>query len=49
MESNCAEDPISECQFRPIRGQILKTVDSVFQNVLSLDDCRDLCIKADYR
>jgi len=49
MESNCASDPVSQCQFRPIRGQILKTVDSVYQNVNSLEDCQELCINADYR
>ena len=49
MESNCASDPVSQCQFRPIRGQILKTVDSVYQNVNNLDGCRELCINADYR
>jgi len=49
MESNCASDPVSQCQFRPMRGQILKTVDSVYQNVNNLEECRELCINADYR
>ena len=49
MESNCADDPVSECQFRPSKGLILKTVDSVYQNIGSFDICKQLCINADYR
>ena len=30
-ESNCVSDPVRMCQFEPIRGKILKTVDVVFQ------------------
>ena len=49
MESNCASDPVSECQFRPIKGLILKTVDSVYQNIASIEMCKQLCISADFR
>ena len=49
MENNCAEDPISECQFKPIKGLILKTVDSVYQKVANVDICKQLCVNADFR
>ncbi|XP_017145187.1 uncharacterized protein LOC108157577 [Drosophila miranda] len=49
LENNCAEEPSKLCEFKRISGRILKTVDSVHQNVQSIDDCRDLCLTAPFR
>ncbi|KAH8383570.1 hypothetical protein KR009_009342 [Drosophila setifemur] len=49
LENNCAEEPSKLCEFKRVAGRILKTVDSVHQNVQSLDECRDLCLTAPFR
>lgn len=40
MESNCITDPNKMCDFRAVDGKILKTVDSVYQEVASETDCK---------
>lgn len=37
------------CNFKPTKGKILKTVDSVYQNVTTLDECRLKCVNANFR
>lgn len=37
------------CEFHSISGKILKTVDAVFQDVKTLDECRKKCLGAEYR
>lgn len=37
------------CDFRQIKGKVLKTVDSVHQNVDSVEECQNLCLNASYR
>lgn len=49
IENNCAEEPNKLCEFKRLSGRILKTVDSVYQDVGSIDECRDLCINSPYR
>ena len=49
LENNCAVNPVGMCQFKPVKGRILKTVDSVFQNVKTIEDCRQKCIESNYR
>lgn len=49
LENNCVDDPVKLCEFQKLDGRILKTVDSVFQDVASIDDCRQLCLTAPYR
>lgn len=49
MENNCAEEPSSVCNFKPIKGRILKTVDSVFANIQSQKECEKLCVSSSYR
>uniref|UniRef100_A0A1B0ACN0 ZP domain-containing protein n=1 Tax=Glossina pallidipes TaxID=7398 RepID=A0A1B0ACN0_GLOPL len=49
LENNCAEEPNKLCEFKRLSGRILKTVDSVYQDVGSIDECRDLCINSPYR
>ncbi|XP_034231459.1 uncharacterized protein LOC117639693 [Thrips palmi] len=46
LESNCVSDPIKMCDFTEQPGRILKTVDSVHQDVASLADCRKLCLQS---
>ena len=41
-------DP-KQCDFRAIKGLILKTVDSVHENVRSHDQCKEICLNAPYR
>lgn len=49
LENNCAEEPNKLCEFKRISGKILKTVDSVYQDVASIDECRELCLSSPYR
>lgn len=49
LENNCAEEPNKLCEFKRISGKILKTVDSVYQDVASVDECRELCLSSPYR
>ena len=44
LESSCVEAPAGLCDFRPVRGRILKTVDSVVQGVVSSSACQALCL-----
>lgn len=49
LENNCAEEPNKLCEFKRISGKILKTVDSVYQDIASIEDCRELCLGSPYR
>lgn len=49
IENNCVDEPKKLCDFRPIEGKILKTVDFVYQNVKSVDECREKCLSSPYR
>ena len=49
LENNCAEEPNKLCEFKRLSGRILKTVDSVYQDISSIDECRDLCLNSPYR
>ena len=50
IESNCVTDPLKMCDFTRLNGRILKTVDSIHQEVPSIDDCRKLCLQSsDFR
>ncbi|CAG9837045.1 unnamed protein product [Diabrotica balteata] len=49
MENNCIEEPTKLCEFKKLSGRILKTVDSVYQDVGSVDECRELCLNSPYR
>lgn len=43
------EDTDLSCQFKAHRGKLMKTVDSVYQNVHSRDECQQRCINANFR
>ncbi|XP_036325298.1 uncharacterized protein LOC118738469 [Rhagoletis pomonella] len=49
LENNCVDEPNKLCEFKRLPGRILKTVDSVFQDINSIDECRDLCLNSPYR
>jgi hypothetical protein len=49
LENNCVEEPIKLCEFKKLNGRILKTVDSVYQDVGSADECRELCLNSPFR
>ncbi|KAM7364243.1 uncharacterized protein ACRADG_000814 [Cochliomyia hominivorax] len=49
LENNCAEEPSKLCEFKRISGKILKTVDSVYQDINSIEECRELCLNSPYR
>lgn len=49
LENHCVEEPNKLCEFKRLPGRILKTVDSVYQEVSSVDECRELCLNSPYR
>ncbi|KAH8383185.1 hypothetical protein KR009_007188 [Drosophila setifemur] len=49
LENHCVDEPNKLCEFKRLRGRILKTVDSVYQEVSSIDECRELCLNSPYR
>lgn len=49
LENNCVDDPVRLCEFQKMEGRILKTVDSVYQDVANLEDCKRLCLTASFR
>ena len=49
LENNCVEEPIKLCEFKKLSGRILKTVDSVYHDVGSADECRELCLNSPFR
>jgi hypothetical protein len=48
LESNCVDDPAGLCDFKAVRGRILKTVDSVFQDISTAAQCQTLCLTASH-
>jgi hypothetical protein len=49
LENNCVEEPVKLCEFKKLNGRILKTVDSVYQDVDSVEECRELCLNSPFR
>ncbi|CAB3376587.1 Hypothetical predicted protein [Cloeon dipterum] len=49
LENNCVDEPSKMCDFRRVAGRILKTVDAVYQDVDSLEECRELCLAAPFK
>ncbi|RWS28961.1 uncharacterized protein B4U80_05755 [Leptotrombidium deliense] len=48
-ESNCVQEPKGLCEFKAIKGKVLKTVDSIHQEVRSVGECQQKCLNAEYR
>ncbi|XP_054162435.1 uncharacterized protein LOC128960388 [Oppia nitens] len=49
MENSCIQEPKKLCDIRPINGKILKTVDSVYESVKTIDECKEKCMTSAYR
>ncbi|XP_076307552.1 uncharacterized protein LOC143223443 isoform X2 [Tachypleus tridentatus] len=49
LENNCVDEGVKLCEFQKVNGRIVKTVDAVFENITSLDECRKMCISVPYR
>ncbi|XP_015606019.1 uncharacterized protein LOC107272897 [Cephus cinctus] len=49
LENNCVDEPVKLCEFKKLTGRILKTVDSVYQDVGSAEECRELCLNSPFR
>jgi len=49
FESNCIVEPNRLCDFKPTKGKILKTVDSVHPDVKTVEGCKEKCVTAPYR
>lgn len=42
-------EPNKLCDFKPIKGKILKTVDAVYPDVKNVDECKEKCISSPFR
>ena len=49
LENNCIYEPNKLCEFHKIQNRILKTVDSIYQEVATLEECKQKCLNAPYR
>ncbi|KAJ8682131.1 hypothetical protein QAD02_017923 [Eretmocerus hayati] len=49
LENHCVDEPVKLCEFKKINGRILKTVDSVYQDVATAEECRELCLNSPFR
>ena len=49
MISVSSLDGVRLCEFRKLNGKLLKTVDAVYQDVSSIDECRQKCLNVNYR
>lgn len=48
-ENNCVQEVRGICDFKPLQNRILKTVDSIHQEIKSEPECRKKCLQAPYR
>lgn len=48
LEVSCVPKPEKMCEFQSLPGRILKTVDSVFQDVEDIDECKNRCSEANF-
>lgn len=48
-ENNCIQEARGICDFKPLQNRILKTVDSIYQDIKSEPECRKRCLQAPYR
>ncbi|XP_050435225.1 uncharacterized protein LOC126842338 [Adelges cooleyi] len=46
MESNCVQEQPKMCDFAEVAGKLLKTVDAVYENVATMDRCKEICLAA---
>lgn len=48
-ENNCIQEARGICDFKPLQNRILKTVDSIYQDIKTEPECRKRCLQAPYR
>lgn len=48
-ENNCIQEARGICDFKPLQNRILKTVDSIYQDIKTEPECRKKCLQAPYR
>jgi hypothetical protein len=48
-ENNCIQEARGICDFKPVQNRILKTVDSIYQDIKTEPECRKRCLQAPYR
>lgn len=48
-ENNCIQEARGICDFKPLNNRILKTVDSIYQDIKNDSECRKKCLQAPYR
>lgn len=48
-ENNCVHEARGICDFKPLANRILKTVDSIYQDIKSEPECRKRCLQSAYR
>lgn len=48
-ENNCVQEVRGICDFKPLQNRILKTVDSIHQEIKTEPECRKKCLQAPYR
>lgn len=48
-ENNCVQEVRGICDFKPLQNRILKTVDSIYQDIKSEPECRKRCLQSPYR
>lgn len=48
-ENNCIQEARGICDFKPLNNRILKTVDSIYQDIKTEPECRKRCLQAPYR
>lgn len=48
-ENNCVQEVRGICDFKPLQNRILKTVDSIYQDIKTEPECRKRCLQAAYR
>lgn len=49
LENNCIQEPNRLCEFRKVQNKVLKTVDSIYQDIATLEECKQKCLTAPYR
>ncbi|XP_076659644.1 ZP and PAN domain-containing protein neyo [Halictus rubicundus] len=49
LENHCVDEPVKLCEFKKITGRVLKTVDAVYQDVGTAEECRELCLNSPFR
>ena len=49
IESNCVQEASAMCFFKRIRNKVLKTVDSLYEQIKDEEQCKQLCLNTNIR